>query len=74
MKTVRETVDDDILTKQYIFFGPTGKEKRELETGLIFVRANSSQQSRGRGSADNWAMNTLLKRASIPNKKNTAAS
>ncbi len=46
MKTVQENVDYDILTKLY---PPRAhwEEISELETGLVIVRANSSQQSRG---------------------------
>jgi hypothetical protein len=42
-KTVRENVDDDILTQQY-FPGAHLEERIELETGLIIVRVNSGQR------------------------------
>jgi hypothetical protein len=40
--TVLENADDDILTKQYFHRAHT-EERRELETGLIVVRANGGQ-------------------------------
>jgi hypothetical protein len=46
-KTVREKADDDILTKQYFPRAHT-IERREYETGLIIVGANSSQRSGGK--------------------------
>jgi hypothetical protein len=42
-----------------------------LETGLAVVRANNSQLWERERSAGNWALETLLKRASKPNKKIT---
>jgi hypothetical protein len=65
---VWENVDDDILAEQHFLRAHT-EERRESETGLIVVRSNSNQLS-----ADNRALETLLKRASKPNKKITAAS
>ncbi len=43
MKTVGENVDDDILTKQDIFFPKAHMdERKDLETGFIAVGANIS--------------------------------
>jgi hypothetical protein len=39
---VRENVDDDILAQQHFLRAHTAK-RRESETGLIVVRANSNQ-------------------------------
>jgi hypothetical protein len=39
---VWENVDDDILAEQHFLMAHT-EERRESETGLIIVRANSNQ-------------------------------
>jgi hypothetical protein len=72
---VREDVDDDILAEQHFLRAHT-EERRESETGLIVLRANSNYCSYWgcERSADNWALETLLKRASEPNKKITVVS
>jgi hypothetical protein len=41
-KSVQENLDDHILTKQYFSRAHT-EERRELETGLIVVKANNGQ-------------------------------
>jgi hypothetical protein len=46
-KTEWENADNNILTKQYFPRAYT-EEKRELDTGLIVVRANCGQQFGGR--------------------------
>jgi hypothetical protein len=63
-------VDDDILAQQHFLRAHTA-ERRESETGLIVGRANSNQLL---GKRKNWALDTLLKRVSKPNKKITVAS
>jgi hypothetical protein len=72
-KTVREKADDDILTKEYFRRAHT-IERREYETGWIVVGANSSQRWGKERSADDWALDGLLKRASKQSKKISAAS
>ncbi len=51
-KTVRENADYDILTKLY-FPRAYREESRELDTSLIIVRANSSQQL-GKRETSSW--------------------
>jgi hypothetical protein len=63
-------VDDDILAQQHFLRAHTA-ERGKSETGLIVVRADSNQLL---GKRENWALDTLLKRASKPNKKITVAS
>jgi hypothetical protein len=70
---VRENVDDDILAQQH-FLRAHIVERRESETGLIVVRANSNQLL-GKGEISRQqGPGTLLKRASKPNKKIIVAS
>jgi hypothetical protein len=73
---VQEDVDDDILTEQYIFSqSPHRRQKRiGYHIGYCTVRPTTTSSWGSGRSADNWALDTLLKRASKPNKKITAFS
>jgi hypothetical protein len=60
------------LTIIVVFWGPYRKRKK-IETGSVAIGANSSLMKEGR-KADDWALETLVKSASKPDKKITTAS
>jgi hypothetical protein len=61
-------VNDDILAQQH-FLRARKAERRELETGLIVEERIATSYWGKERSAENWALETLLKRASKPNQK-----
>jgi hypothetical protein len=62
------------MNKTVVSQGPHRKRKK-LETGLMATGASSSLVVVGkRRMADDWALDTLIKKASKPNKKITTAS
>jgi hypothetical protein len=62
------------LNKTVVSQGPL-KERKKIETGSMATGADSSLVVVGkRGMTDDWALDTLVKKASKANKKITKAS
>ncbi len=71
---MRENGVYDTLTNQY-FPRAHKEERKEVDTGLITVGAKSSLVvEAGGGDSRQWALETLVKRASKPNKITAAPS